>query len=510
MRDQVQLRADLYTPSGEVRGTILVRSPYGRAGLMAMLFCRPFAMQGYRVLSVSCRATFGSGGELNAFTGEIDDGLDTVQWMREQPWFNGAFATMGTSYLGFTQWAILCEPPAELKAAVIVSGPHDSGRLLYDTGAMNVVSSVGWTHGMLNQGEHGPLRSFAQALAQRDRPYRGVLDGVPMSTAARASWGDRAFWFDAWAAHPDPTDPFWDTASVTVAHETTEIPVLLYSGWHDLILDQVLESYDALSARGIDVQLVMGPWSHADLTSKAAASITNDALGWFAEHLSHDGKRTSAARVRIQPGGTKDWRELDSWPPESTGKTLYLHPGGQLRYEPAPDAGASSRLRYDPADPTPAVGGMSNALDAGRRDNTDREKRADVITFTSDVLTQPLEIAGLPQAEIAYTTDNPHLDWLVRICEVDAKGHSWNVSEAYRRATESDGVLRVDLGAVAHRFGSGSRIRVQLSGGAHPVYERNLGTGERVTTSSAMRPSTRTIAHGRGGQSFVTLPVVSR
>ena len=36
----------------------------------------------------------------------------------------------------------------------------------------------------------------------------------------------------------------------------------------------------------------------------------------------------------------------------------------------------------------------------------------------------------------------------------------------------------IELDAVAHRFGAGSRIRVLVAGGSHPRFVRNLGTGE--------------------------------
>lgn len=508
MRDGVVLLADHYVPAGPVRGTILVRSPYGRAGVMGMLFCRPFALQGFQVLSVSCRATFGSAGILNAFHGEVEDGLDTVAWMREQSWFTGSFGTMGTSYLGLTQWALLTDPPPEMKTAVIVSGPHDTGRLLYGTGAINLVSSVGWTYGMVNQGSHGPVAGTLLGAIQRDKKYRHVLDAAPVGDAAHGLWGDKAAWFDEWLAQRDVTDPFWDSARVTSAHESTDIPVLLYSGWHDLILEQVLESYAALAARGVDVQLRVGPWSHADLVGKGAGQITRDALAWFAEHLAHDGERASTSPVRIKIGGSDEWRDLDAWPPASDTRTFYLQPGGGLAGDPpAADAGPSL-LRYDPADPTPAVGGMSNALDAGRRDNTARERRADVLTFSTAPLTSALEVVGSPEVELAFATDNPHVDWLVRVCEVDTKGKSWNVSEVYARRNVKANTLRLTLSPMAHRFRVGTRIRLQISGGAHPVYDRNMGTGETVGLSSQMQVSNREIAHGKGGQSFVTLPVV--
>src|SRR5581483_10551286 len=71
MRDGVTLLADHYVPVGlGRRPTILVRSPYGRAGFWGALYGRPFAERGFQVLIQSCRGTFGSGGVFDPFRQE--------------------------------------------------------------------------------------------------------------------------------------------------------------------------------------------------------------------------------------------------------------------------------------------------------------------------------------------------------------------------------------------------------------------------------------------------------
>ena len=104
MPDGVMLLADHYYPR-QLQGlpTILVRSPYGRAGFFGLLFGRLLAERGFQVLIQSCRGTFGSGGQLDPFRQERADGLATISWLKEQPWFTGEFATLGPSYLGLTQ-----------------------------------------------------------------------------------------------------------------------------------------------------------------------------------------------------------------------------------------------------------------------------------------------------------------------------------------------------------------------------------------------------------------------
>jgi putative CocE/NonD family hydrolase len=214
--------------------------------------------------------------------------------------------------------------------------------------------------------------------------------------------------------------------------------------------------------------------------------------------------------VRIFVTGDRaEWRALPDWPPATAQRVLYLQPGGALgSAAPAPDA-APSTFTYDPADPTPTVGGRLLSPDGGYRDDTGLAGRDDVLSFTGPPLAEPLEVLGVPVVELAHSSDNPHADLFVRLCQVDAKGRSRNVSETFRRleAAGADGVVRLELDAVAHRFPAGSRVRLLVAGGSHPHYARNLGTGEDPATGSAMQPSHRTVAHGRGGLSRVLLPV---
>lgn len=111
MRDGVELVTDVYEPTTEAVGTLLVRGPYGRAFPFSIVFADLHVARGYRVVLQSVRGTFGSGGDFSPMVNEAADGADTVEWMRRQPWWKGRFATIGISYLGFTQWALLQDPP---------------------------------------------------------------------------------------------------------------------------------------------------------------------------------------------------------------------------------------------------------------------------------------------------------------------------------------------------------------------------------------------------------------
>src|SRR5215212_2993432 len=112
------------------------------------------------VVLARCRGTFGSGGVFEPLIREIDDAADTVEWLRKQSWFGGRFATVGGSYMGFTQWALLMDPPPELAAAVIAVAPHDFSRWMYFGGAFALKDCLAWTDQVAYQEQFGFFRTL--------------------------------------------------------------------------------------------------------------------------------------------------------------------------------------------------------------------------------------------------------------------------------------------------------------------------------------------------------------
>ena len=146
MRDGVELLADHYSPDTDHPvGTLLVRGPYGRRWPFSSQYATTYAARGYHVVLQSVRGTFGSGGEFEPPVNEVADGADTAAWLAQQDWYTGSFATIGLSYLGQTQFAILENPPPDMVAAVIVVGVHDFAKSSWGTGAFAVNDFLGWS-----------------------------------------------------------------------------------------------------------------------------------------------------------------------------------------------------------------------------------------------------------------------------------------------------------------------------------------------------------------------------
>jgi len=505
MRDGVELHATHFGPrTANPLGTILVRCPYGRSFPFSLFYARLYAARGYHVLFQSVRGTFGSGGEFVPMVNEAADAADTVAWLREQPWFTGSFATIGLSYLGFTQWALLRDPPPELAAAVVTVGPHDLHSSAWGTGSFTLNDFLGWSDLVGNQEQPTLQRLLFQMRASK-RLDRGV-QGLPLGTAGRDLLGDTAPWYESWIEHPDASDPFWTDLRALDALDRVTTPVLLISGWQDLFLNQTITQYHHLRRRGVDVALTVGPWTHFDMTTRAAGVAARETLAWLAAHLAKvPTPQRTPVRVFVNGHG---WVNLADWPPNTSERVLYLQHGGRLSENPPDDAAPSSTFRYDPADPTPTVGGRLLAVAAGYRTDTKLAQRSDVLSFTTDPLAADIYVTGTPVVELAHHSDNPHFDVFVRISEVNERGRSRNVSDGFRRFQANPAEpIRIELDPIAHRFRTGSRIRVLVAGGSHPRFARNLGTGEPLLTGHRMVPATHTVHHGAGGVSRVMLPI---
>ncbi|WP_019927064.1 CocE/NonD family hydrolase [Nocardia sp. BMG111209] len=508
-RDGLELAADLYRPLDDPIGTVLVRGPYGRGLTMTLTTARLCASHGYQVLFVSSRGTFGSGGIFQPARTEADDGQDVLFWMYKQDWYTGSFATVGASYLGFTQWALMSDTPVQPAAAVVVMAPHDFSRHHWGTGAFNL-DMLAWSEMIAHQedpGARNPLRRLRTARAMRP-----VLDGLPLADVAEKHFGGAAPWYRDIVTHPDLSDPYWAPLQQRAALEKVETPVLLIGGWQDLFLEQTVRQYTRLQERDVDVALTIGPWTHLEMATKAAGLIATQTLEWLDEHLAEREDRTTRkAAVQVYVTGADEWREdLETWPPDTEDFELFLGPGRALVEQPSLQPTSPLSFTFDPAAPTPTVGGPL-MRGGGYRDDGKLVARNDVLTFTGDLLTKSVQVFGTPVVDLDHSTDNPHADLFVRLSDVDGQGRSRSITEGYVRLDpeREEGPVIVRMRPTAHRFEPGHRIRLIVAGGSHPQFARNLGTGENPGTGSELRPSTHTVQYDAQHPSCLVLPVVS-
>ena len=361
MSDGTVLLADHYLPvSVASAATVLVRCPYGRSGPFGLLSAQILAERGYHVLLQSCRGTFGSGGQFEPMRHEITDGQDTVAWLREQNWFDGRLATYGASYLGFVQWALAMDPPPELVAVIVHVGPHDFSRSAYRNGVFDLYNYVGWTDLVAHQESTGALQGLVR-MATAERRLRPVLDRLPVTAGVPDLLGREPTSSERWLEHPQLTDPFWAPLQCGAALERITVPVLLVGGWHDLFIEQTLEQYRTLATRGVPTRLLVGPWSHLDLTSKGGRRDHR-------EHgLARPLRRPREDGTRQRPHGplARTTRCASGSAARERGSGA-RSPAGR-RPAPRSSAGTSARTaRSAPREPSPDVPAVQLPLRPGR------------------------------------------------------------------------------------------------------------------------------------------------
>lgn len=512
MPDGAVLLADRHAPADRMNAPIiLARCPYGRRRIDVLW--KVLAAQGYQVVVQSCRGTFGSLGHFEPFRNEAADGAATLEWLAEQSWFVPNVITFGPSYLGLTQWSIAADAPEWLRGmAISISGTNFRDSVVYPGDAFGLANATTWIASLETQEQSLLSSVIGQRRLDRRKPAADLM--LPIATADTKLVGRSVNYFRDWIDHDQPGDQYWEAIdfSTAVAGECAVRSISMVAGWYDIFAEQQLADFTALQKAGRPARLVVGPWFHGQPASIGV--IVKDALALAAEVL-HGQPRTGDP-VQVLVTGDDRWRGLPSWPPPSTPTMRYLRPSRVLHEEPAD--GAPMRFVYDPADPTPVVGGrLLDTKQAGPKDQQPRESRSDVVCFTTETLDRDITAIGLPQVSLQLRTSRAHRDLFVRLCDVDSAGVSINICDIGRRLNStSDGIedlgdgrfaVTLVLTGLAHTFRAGHAIRLQVSAGAHPAMSRNLGTGEPLSTATQLESVDFEIFPGQG--SCLELPIVT-
>lgn len=197
MSDGVHLATDIYLPEGSGPfPVVLSRTPYGRVKHNES--AAHFAADGYVCVVQDMRGRFDSEGENLPFIGcgwsEHQDGVDTIEWLKQQTWCNGRIATIGGSAGGITQNLLAGAAPQGLQAQYIsVAAASLYGDASYIGGAFRKADIENWTSG--------------------NRFDRGALDLM--------------------RAHPS-YDDYWRKFDTSLKFAQMNVPAVHIGGWFDM------------------------------------------------------------------------------------------------------------------------------------------------------------------------------------------------------------------------------------------------------------------------------------
>lgn len=539
MRDGVELSCRVFFPPAGVDGgpypAVVERSCYS-----SQLYLDDYTRlceAGYAVVLQDVRGRGDSDGVFVPMVHEQADGYDTVEWVAGQEWCTGTVGTVGNSYAGWTQWAVLADPPPSLRAAWVTV---PAGALLrqepYDHG-VPMLAVLPWLHFTSSRS----LQSGARV------DWESVLSHVPLSTMDSRLGTDLPTWRE-WLDHPT-WDDYWRSLAPPGATAYTT-PTVVSSGWWDVNLRGAVALHHQLAAGGSRAHhLVLGPWGHSDVGAQAEREgwdfpgsswdVHTARVAWFDRWLRGSAAEpvdpTRADRVvSCYVTGAGAWRSGTHWPPESVPLGWYL--GGDETLSHAPPPPAARSYVHDPLSPVPSHAGWDLypwTVRDGLGSSGDPavpvlpdSSRPDVLSWTSAPCADDVEVVGEGHLELRVTTDQPDVDWFVTLLDVAGDPLAGRaelvVAEGRLRARNRAGLdreelltpgeavtVRLPLRPMAHRFRAGHRLRLLLCSSSFPAYARNPGTGGPVGPEDRWSTVTVTVACGGAEPSALVLPWVN-
>jgi hypothetical protein len=541
MRDGVKLAADVWRPASPGKyPVILIRLPYMKtAGFLDADKLGPwFATRGYAVVVQDVRGRGDSEGEFGFFFADAADGFDSIEWLAAEPWSDGRVGMMGVSYLGTVQWLAARERPPHLACiAPTAAAGRYFDELPYTGGAFVFSWALGWINGTSGRQSQDP--NVTDQDLRRALAHRPIL-------AADSVYGRIMPLYRDFLEHPT-MDAWWKRIQFAPGDfGRISIPVLHVTGWFDGDQPGAMFYWRGMqegSAARDKQFLLVGPWLHVqtfrggerrvgEMELGPESVVDNKAihLAFFDWCLKGAAPMFDFPRARVYVTGLNRWKDFDAYPPKQvTERPLYLHSGGRansiagdgrLTWDP-PAAEPPDRYTYDPKQPVPT----NSDDEAWARDQRAVERRDDVLVFTGDALTEPVEIIGSVTATVHAATDARDTDFLAKLVDVYPDGRAVLLGSRigirrarYRHGYEREELLtpnqveayRIELFDIAHSFQPGHRIRVEISSSAAPMYNPNQNTGNPVATDTEWKVARQTVYHDRARASAITLPVVSR
>lgn len=555
MRDGIELFTTIYEPNDvdpdRVYPILLSRTPYsvgpyGLSQYKTRLGPSPeFERNRYIFVFQDVRGRYMSGGHfvnMRPHIGnkqgrdqvdESSDTYDTIDWLvKNTERNNGRVGQWGISYPGFytsagaidSHPALLAVSPQAPIADWFFDDFHRNGAFVLPMG-FNFFYSFGRSRPDPTT-EGNPSFTFPTKDG-----YQFFLDlGSLRNVDAKYFKEEISFWNDL-EAHPN-YDAFWQERNLLPHLKNINAAVLTVGGWYDTEdLYGPLKTYSAIEAQNPNAKnfLVMGPWSHGQWASDEGRKLGQADFGfatatWYNQNvlipffesnlrtatasLAQKGANGfSPAEATVFETGANRWRQFTEWPPAKTSKQAwYMEQSGRLdKVQPTAEQAADSFLS-DPSKPVPYTTEITTnwAKEYVTEDQRFASWRPDVLVYRSEILREPMTIAGPVVAKLWVSTDQGDADWVVKI--IDEEPSSVNDSGRGRTApkdTRASGrhelvrasvirgrfresfenpkpfdanvptMVELELSDILHTFQPGHRVMIHVQSSWFPFIDRN-------------------------------------
>jgi len=491
MADGVRLAARIWRPKGAEDApvpAILEYIPYRKRFGTAVrdAVTHPYlAGHGYVCVRVDLRGSGESEGVLKDeyLQQELDDGLEVIRWLREQPWCDGNVGMMGISWGGFNSLQIAALRPEALKAIITLSSTDDRySDDIHHMGGCLLGDNLSWASVMFAYNSLPP-------------------DPAIVGESWREIWRDRlegsGLWLEKWLQHQH-RDEYWKHGSICEDFGAIQCPVFAVGGWADGYSNAVFRLLANLNAprKGL-----IGPWGHRYPhfgVPGPAIGFLQEAVRWWDYWLK--GIDTGVMdepmlRVWMQDSvpPTTSYRERPGrwvaepdWPSPNTADTHWQFiPSGLL---PETQSELPPRLEetvlpiQSPLTVGVFAGKWCSYASGPDLAHDQRQEDGGALVFESEPLDETFEMLGAPVVDLEVSADQPVAMIAGRISDTRPNGECTRVTYGLLNLTHRDSSehpallepgrkyhVQLQLNDIAHSFPRGHRIRLSLSTSYWPL-----------------------------------------
>ncbi len=499
---------------------------------------------------------------------DVDDSsdmYDTVEFLlKHVANNNGKVGIWGISYPGFyTSASIIDSHPAIVAASP--QAPMTNlflGDDSYHGGAFMLAAGFGFYAPFFHP-QQNPLLPTPEKTFDFGTPdnYKFYLNAGNVASLDRYLAGATWMWDDQYKH--DTYDDYWKSRDISQLMKNVKCAVLVVGGWYDAEdLEGPYRIFNAVRKFNpqTPVTLVEGPWVHGgwarndgdrlgdvQFNAKTSLYFRSEIQFPFFEHYLK-GKAKTLPTAIVFETGTNVWRRFDEWPPKSAAaKTLYLHAGGKLSFDPPTEIESWDEYLSDPNHPVPFVGYTTDTVP--QRYMVDDQRfasyRPDVLTYETEPLAEDVTIAGPISPHLKVASSGTDSDFDVKLIDVypdedsdnienpnkrvidDPPLHmggyeqlvrgepfrakfrsSWEQPEALTPGKETD--IDFTMPDLYHTFRRGHRIMIQVQSSWFPLTDRNPQTFTDIPYAKPedFKIATEKVFHQKDAPSGVELLVM--
>lgn len=583
MRDGVRLATDIFRPKTDKPVPVIFsRTPYnfnpyrdGKLTTRTYETALRYVQAGYAYVVQNERGRYFSEGEWDILGVPLTDGYDAFEWMKNQSWCNGKIATYGCSSTAEWQMAVASldhSAHTTLVSQGYGAGVGQVGEYMeqgnwYRGGATQMLF-ISWLYGVQNDRimPHFPKDATQEELIRASRffdldpekpavSWKKEFYHLPVSDLLENVKGPVGVFSNMVARKPN--DPQWYQGGLYHDNMPFNKPTYWFVSWFDVSSAPNIELFNHVRKNAPDQKvrdqqyLLIAPTLHCSFTRATANTVVGELnvgdarlnydsllMGWYDHFLKGEKPEflDGLPRVKYYTLGINQWQTSETWPPanmemqslyfSSNGKANSMYGDGKLT-STAPKKDAPDTYVYDPLNPVPSYGGnvccTGDAIQGGSFDQRPMETRQDILVYSTDVLTEDMELSGPLEATLYVSSDAKDTDFTIKIIDVYPDGSAYNLDENILRARYREGydkevfmekemVYEIKFSPVhlSNYFKKGHQLRIEVSSSNFPRFDRNLNTGGPNYNESKPVIATNKIHHSEKYPSHIKIPVIQK